>query len=330
MRGIPDGVRRALRLPSSAERLEHELDDEVRFHLDLRVRELVALGMSESDARARALERFGDTEELRQYCQSIEVPHMQRLKIQEWWSGLMQDLRYALRQVRRSPGFFAVATITLLLGIASTTAIFSVVRGVLLRPLPYPDADRIVQLWQLDDDGRQSQLSDPNYSDVREQSRAFSALAQVSNVGNITVTGGAEPVRARYVFVSRDFFDVMGVRPLRGRLFAPEEMQVSGPRAVVISHAFWRRQLQGSETAVGLKLILDGNEVAVIGVMPPNLDFPARTDFWAARETRAPLPSRTAHNWQVLGRLAQGVTLDAARRDVSAVAKRLRQQLGED
>jgi putative ABC transport system permease protein len=330
MRGIPNGIRRALRLPSSAERLEHELDDEVRFHLDMRVRELVALGMSEPDARARALERFGDTEELREYCQSIEVPHMQRLKIQEWWSGLMQDLRYAFRQVRRSPGFFAVATITLLLGIASTTAIFSVVRGVLLRPLPYPDADRIVQLWQLDGQGSQSRLSDPNYSDVREQSRSFAALAQVSGAGAVTVTGGGEPVRALYTFVSREFFDVMGVRPLRGRLFVAEERRVNGACAVVISHAFWQRQLQGSENAAGQKLTLDGRDCSVVGIMPATLDFPAKTDFWAPRESQEAYPSRTAHNWQVLGRLAPGVTLNVARGDVTAVAKRLRQQYGED
>src|SRR5688572_11633734 len=150
MVGIPRGVRRALRLPSSAERLEHELDDEVRFHLDMRVRELVAAGMSEADACAEALARFGDANDLRDYCQSIEVPHMHRVRLREWWDGWVQDVRFAARQVKRSPGFFAVAAITLVLGIASTTAIFSVVRGVLLRPLPYPDADRIVQVWQID------------------------------------------------------------------------------------------------------------------------------------------------------------------------------------
>lgn len=330
MRGIPRGVRRALRLPSSAERLDHELDDEVRFHLDMRVRELVAAGMSEADARTEALNRFGNTDDLREYCQSIEVPHMHRMRLREWWDGWLQDVRFAARQVQRSPGFFAVAAITLVLGIASTTAIFSVVRGVLLRPLPYPDADRIVQVWQLNQEGRHARFSDPNYDDLRAQSRSFSALAQVSSAEAVTVSGTAEPVRARNAFVSRDFFDVMGVKPLRGRLFAGEEHQENGPRAVVVSYAFWQRQLAASESAVGQRLMLDGYDFTVVGIMPPALGFPLTVEMWMPRELRRKLPSRTAHNWQVVGRLAPGVTVDAARRDVSTVATHLRQQYGED
>ncbi|MEX2152029.1 MAG: ABC transporter permease [Gemmatimonadaceae bacterium] len=330
MVGIPRGVRRALRLPSSAERLEHELDDEVRFHLDMRVRELVAAGMNEADARAAALARFGDTSDLREYCQSMEVRHMHRMRLREWWDGWLQDVRFAARQVKRSPGFFAVAAITLVLGIASTTAIFSVVRGVLLRPLPYPDADRIVQVWQLDQKGHQNHFADPNYDDLRAQSRSFLALAQVSHVGAVTVVGLDEPVRARNAFVSGDFFAVMGVKPLRGRLFAPEELQVSGPRAVVVSHGFWQQQLGGSESALGQRLMLDGADFTVVGIMPPTLDFPLKVEMWMPREMRPKLPSRTAHNWKVVGRLAPGVTLDAARRDVSTVARRVREQHGED
>lgn len=330
MLGIPRGVRRALRLPSSAERLQHELDDEVSFHVDMRVRELIAAGMSEVDARAEALKRFGDTDDLREYCQSIEVPHLHRMRFHEWWDGWLQDVRFAARQVKRSSGFFAIAWITLVLGIASTTAIFSVVRGVLLRPLPYPDADRIVQVWQLDQKGIQNRFADPNYDDLRAQSRSFSALAQMSNVGVVTVTGVVEPVRIPSAFVSRDFFDVMGVKPLRGRLFAPEELQPNGPRVVVVSHAFWQRQLGASESAIGQKLKLDDTDFTVVGIMPPTLDLPLKVELWGPREMRAKLPSRTAHNWQVVGRLAPGVTLDAARQDVSTIARRLREQYGED
>lgn len=330
MVGIPRGIRRALRLPLSAERLEHELDDEVRFHLDMRVRELVASGMSEADARAEALTRFGDAEDLREYCHSIEVPHMRRIHIHEWWDGWLQDVRFAGRQIRRSPGFFAIVATTLVLGIAATTAIFSVVRGVLLRPLPYPDTDRIVQVWQLDAKGGQGQFSDANYDDLRAQSRSFSAVAQLAAYGAVTVVGPSDPVRARNAYVSSDFFSVMGVKPLRGRLFARDELQIGGPPAVVVSHGFWQRHLGGSETAVGQKLKLDDTDFTVVGIMPPSLDFPAKVEMWMPREARRKLPSRTAHNWQVVGRLAPGVSLDAARGDVSAVARRLRQQYGED
>jgi putative ABC transport system permease protein len=330
MVGIPNGIRRALRLPVNAERLEHELDDEVRFHLDMRVRELVALGMSEADARAEALKRFGDAEDLREYCHSIEVPQMHRMHFHEWWDGWLQDLRFAGRQIRRSPGFFTIVATTLVLGIAATTAIFSVVRGVLLRPLPYPDADRIVQAWQIGKEGGQSQFSDPNYDDLRAQSRSFAAIAEVKAYGAVTVIGLKDPVRARNAFVSGDFFSVMGVKPLRGRLFAGDELKEGGPAAVVVSHGFWQRQLGGSETAVGRKLRLDDGDFTIVGIMPPSLDFPAKVELWMPREMRRKLPSRTAHNWQVVGRLAPGVSLDVARGDVSAVARRLRQQYGED
>lgn len=330
MVGIPRGVRRALRLPTSAERLERELDDEVRFHLDMRVRDLVAQGMSEADARARALERFGDPDDLRAYCKSIEVPRMHHMRLREWWEGWRQDVRFAARQVRRAPGFFTVAALTLVIGITSSTAIFSVVRGVLLRPLPYPDADRIVQVWQLDENGVKNHFSDPNYDDLRARSRSFSAIAQIVPAGAVTITGMGEATRARSAFVSADFFRVMGIRPLRGRVFAVDELQLNGPRAVVIGHDFWQRQLGGSDAALGRKLIVDGTDFTVVGIMPPALDFPLESELWMPRETRRKLPSRTAHNWQVVGRLVPGVALDAARREVSEIARALRREHGGD
>src|SRR5262245_3718130 len=144
---IPNGVRRALRLPSSRERLARELDDEVRFHIEMRVADLVARGMSEVDARAEAARKFGDTEDLREYCQSIEVAHMRRMNARDWVDSWLQDLRFTARHFRRSPGFVMLTVATLGLGIGAATSIFSVVNGVVLRSLPYAAADRLVQLW---------------------------------------------------------------------------------------------------------------------------------------------------------------------------------------
>ena len=330
MPSFPPGIRRALRLPSNADRLASELDDEVRFHLEHRIADMVARGMTEEEARSEALRRFGDADDLRDYVQSIEVPHMRRMRLHEWWESWMQDLRYALRQLVRSPGFFVVAVLTLALGIAATASLFSVVHGVLLRPLPYPEPERIVQLWELNKKGNQTYFSDPNYDDVRAQSRSFAAIAQESPTGVISVSGTTEPVRTRGAVVSQDFFAVFKVTPVRGRLFAPEELQQNGTPAVLVSHDFWQRHLGGSESALGKTLQFDGKAFTVVGIMPPNLDFPAEVDLWLPRELLEKLPSRTAHNWQVVGRLAEGVTLDQARRDVSAVAKRLKQQLGDD
>jgi predicted permease len=325
---MPPGVRRTLHLPASSEKLERDLDDEVEFHLAMRAAELEKNGMSPTDARAEALRKFGDTDDLRQYCKSIEVPHMRRMHLKEWWESWMQDVRYGLRQLVRAPGFFAIAVLTLGLGIAATTAIFSVVRGVLLRPLPYAEPERLVQLWQLND-GAQNNFSSPNFQDIREQSSSFSGLAEMSGIGSVSVSGIPEPVRTRSVAVSRDFFDILGVKPIMGRTFLPEEQQVGAAPAVVISHGFWQRVLGGSPSAIGQKLIYDDQAFTVVGVMPRTLEFPADVELWVPRELRPVLPYRTGHNWKVIGRLKDGVSVEQARADVSVIARRLKQQHGD-
>ena len=298
--------------------------------MEQRVRDLVAQGMAEQDARDEAQRRFGDAADLRDYCQSIEVPHMRRMRAREWWEGWVQDLRFGIRQFARSPGFFAIAVATLALGIGATTSIFSVIRGVLLRPLPYPEPDRIVQVWQVNGNSPRNQFSDANFDDVRAATRSFAAFAEVSSMGAISVSGGAEPVRARGAVVSKDFFAALGVRPLRGRLFAPEELVQNGRPAMLVSRAFWEQHLGGSETAVGQTLRFSGQPYTVIGVMPATLDYPIGTDVWLARELDEKLPSRTAHNWQAIARLAPGATLGQARAEVSGVARRLKLQYGSD
>src|SRR5688500_8781908 len=151
--------------------------------------------------------------------------------------GLSRDLRFTLRSLRRSPGFFAVTVLTLALGIGATTAIFSVVNGVLLRGLPYPDADRIVRVYQVGEKGGRNQVSDPNFEDWKAQSRSFAALAQMSSGGPVSVTGATEPVRAQAAWVSAEFFDALGVQPEVGREFAGEELKVGGPPAVLVSRS---------------------------------------------------------------------------------------------
>ncbi|HVE78593.1 MAG TPA: ADOP family duplicated permease, partial [Gemmatimonadaceae bacterium] len=240
-----------------------------------------------------------------------------------------RELRHVTRALLRTPGFFAVTVLTLGLGIGATTAIFSVIHGVLLRPLPYPEPDRIVQAWQLDAAGNQMQVSDPNFEDWRAQSRSFAALAEFQGAGVTSVSGGAEPVRARVASVSADFFRALGVRPVLGRVFVPEEQQPGGPPAVVVSHAFWRQQLGGDRSALGRALTFQDNAHTVVGVMPPALDFPGGAELWAPRDLTPRLTSRTAHNSQVLGRLREGVTLEQAREELSAISRRLKQELGD-
>ncbi|HUF30266.1 MAG TPA: ABC transporter permease, partial [Gemmatimonadaceae bacterium] len=229
----------------------------------------------------------------------------------------------------RTPGFAAVTVLTLAVGIGSATAIFSVVQGVLLSPLPYPDPDRIVQLWQVNEGGAQNSVSDPNFSDFHERTTAFAALAQYQSEV-FSVTGGSEPVRAVASRVSRDFFDAIGVHPAAGRSFAPDEQQEGGPGAVIVSHGFWQRALGGDPRVAERTLNFNDRVHAVVGVMPRGFDFPANTDMWMPREQAPVLPSRTAHNWRVVGRLKQGATIEQAQSQAGTVARELKEQLGDD
>ncbi len=243
--------------------------------------------------------------------------------------SVFRDLRYVARALVRTPGFVLVTVITLALGIGATTAIFSVINGVLLQPLPYPRASRIVQLWQVGPDGN-TQFSDPNFDDFKAQTRSFAALAEMTPGGIASVTGATEPVRARATVVSREFFDVLGVQPLRGRLFAPDELRPNGAPVVLVSEGFWRRQLGGNPNVLGSTLSWDGKSRTIVGVMPASLDFPTGVELWSPREMYERNPYRTGHNWQVIGRLRDGVSLTQARLDASVIAKRLKKQYGDD
>lgn len=242
---------------------------------------------------------------------------------------ILQDVRYAARALARSPGFAALAVLTLGLGIGAASAIFSVIDGVLLRPLPYPEPGRIVQLWETSESGGENSVADPNFADIRDESRSFAALAQYSG-WTTSVLGGAEATRASTAAVSAGFFDVLGVRPARGRGFVPEEQQPGGSPAVIVSDRFWRENLSGSGDLAARTLRFDDRVFSVAGVMPPSFDFPAGTELWVPRELDAPLPSRTAHNSRVIGRLADGVSIAQARQDVSAIARRLHDLYGDD
>src|SRR5581483_4322918 len=188
---------------------------------------------------------------------------------------MWQDLRFAFRLVRRSPGYAGTTALTLALGIGATTAMFTVVNGVLLRALPYPEPDRVVQGWQLDRTGRQMQFSDPNFDDLRAPSHGFSALAEVAFDATESVFGDITPTRAAMTVVTPDFFDVMGVQPLIGRARESHE----GP-AAVISWAFWQRVFGGRSDVIGKSLRVGTSTFTIAGVMRPDLDFPAGTDVW--------------------------------------------------
>jgi putative ABC transport system permease protein len=242
---------------------------------------------------------------------------------------LWPTVLYVLRLLRRAPGFTVVAVLTLGVGIGACTAIYTVVHAVLLAPLPYPEPDRLVHLWQINAKGGQGQFSDPNFEDVHAQSRSFQALAQYAGARS-PVVGGTTPVRARIVVVSREIGEVLRMQPFLGRWFVADEQRSGGRPAVIVSHAFWQQYLAGDSDLSRHTLTFDGQVHAVVGVMPRDVRFPVlEADLWVPRELTAPLPSRTAHNWRVIGRLRDGVGVGQARSDVHALAMRLKQQYGD-
>jgi ABC-type lipoprotein release transport system permease subunit len=241
---------------------------------------------------------------------------------------LNKDLRYAIRSLRKRPTFSALAVITLALGIGACTAVFSIVDGVLLRPLPYPAADRMVQLREVNDRGGQMSFAEPNFLDVRARSHTLEAVAQYG--GDLeTITGGSEPVRALAYSVSGDFFKVLGTQPVIGRSFMPQDSTSGAEPVVVVSYGFWQRLLGGRPDLSGTTLNISNKTFSVVGVMPQSLSFPARAEVWVPRELFPAQISRSAHNWSVIGRLRPNVTIEQARADLTSIAKQLKQENGE-
>ncbi len=242
---------------------------------------------------------------------------------------MWKDFKYAVRMLRTKPTFTLTAVLSLALGIGACTAIFSIVDAVLLRALPYPEAERIMQIREVNEKGIRIPVAEPNYQDVRTRQQSLAAIAQFAG-GGVVVTGGKEPVRSRAFWVSGDFFSVFGTKPVMGRGFLPEESKSgAGAYVAVVSHGFWQRVLGGKPDFSGMKINVDGPAFTVIGVMPPGFSYPKDADIWVPREVEPPQASRTAHNWSVVARVRPDVTLEQARADLNNIGAQLRQEHGK-
>jgi len=243
-------------------------------------------------------------------------------------NNFWQDLRFGIRTLSKNPGFSVVAILTLALGIGASTAIFSVVDAVLLRPLPYPNPQQIVTVWEQEAHGHRAHLADPNFLDFRAQNRTLSALATFS-WGPDSVSGGSEPVRMNIGIVSQDFFKVMGVEPFRGREFVADEMRLHGTPAMIVSYGYWQRYLGGTANFSRVHLSMDGAAYSVVGVMPQGFNFPPDVSIWVAREAYGWSTSRTSHGGEGIGRLRDGVTIEQARVDLDTIARRIHAEYGK-
>jgi putative ABC transport system permease protein len=236
----------------------------------------------------------------------------------------MNDLKCALRTLIKSPAFTAVAVLTLALGIGASTAIFSVLDAVLLRPLPYPNHERIVELRELDEKGRGMSFAEPNFNDLVARQHSFDALAKYSAFPD-AIVGGSEPVRANVCAASPDFFRVLGATPVVGRVFTED---AASKEAVVVSYNFWKRFLGARTDLDGMSLRFSNHSFAVIGVLPPEMEFPPGTAIWFRADIFPPNTSRTAHNWRAAGRLKPGVSFEQARNDIAGIGRQLKTEHG--
>jgi putative ABC transport system permease protein len=305
------------------DRSDRELEQELRFHMELVSDEGRRRGLDSAEALRRARLQIGGT------AQAMEALRDQRGV--PWLDNLLRDVSFATRLLIRTPAFTSVAILTLGLTIGACTAIYSVVYAIVLRPLPYPSSGQIVQLHQVDAAGRGGdQFSDPNFEDLRDESTSFRAMAEFS-VGAVSAVAGGEPLRAVASTVSRGFFDVFGVDPLRGRPFSIEETRTGGPRAAVVSERLWRDRFGDDDSdLVNARLRINGQSYAIVGVMPRAFSFPPDVDVWMPRELDRRNPFRTGQNWQVVARLRNGVALESARREATAIARKLKTRYGQD
>jgi putative ABC transport system permease protein len=234
-----------------------------------------------------------------------------------------QDLRFAFRQLARSPGFTAVVVLTLALGIGASTAIFSALDAIVLRPLPFGDAERIVTLWQQDRAGARDYAAPANFLDWRERSASFEALAAAEPFSHDYVATDG-PVALPSWLVTEGFFDLLGVAPLLGRTFRAEDHVQGGGRAAVLGYGLWQRLFGGDPAIVGRALTLDGESFIVVGVMPARFEFPIGRDLWVPRVYEGWEPqSRTSAFWHVTGKLKPGVGLETVRAEIDGIAAQL-------
>jgi len=244
--------------------------------------------------------------------------------------NLWQDLRYGARMLAKKPGFTAVAILTLALGIGANTAIFTVVNAALLRGLPYHDPERLVHLWETTPrkDLSQNEASYPDFLDWR-QNNAFEGMAAYEGGSGVTLTGRGTPERIPATFVSSNFFTVLGVDPIRGRAFRPEEDQPSAAPTVMTSYGLWQRLFGGDPGIIGQSLMLDDRAYNIIGILPPSFQFALRGDseLWAAYQPpQEKLTNRGEHDTKVIARIKSGVSFEQAQTEMRAIGRRIEQQ----
>ncbi|MCA1576321.1 MAG: ABC transporter permease [Acidobacteria bacterium] len=304
------------------EKVDQELTEEIRAHLDLLTETKIQQGLAPEDARRAALVELGGVEQVKESVR--EVRHGRLLE------DLAQDTRYALRSLRKHPGFTFVAVLTIALGIGANTAIFSVINAVLLRPLPYENADRLVLLTETVSE-RPVGVSYTNVVDWRNQSTAFENIAAVRHRESFNLTGAVESERLQGRLVSANFLSTLGVNPIAGRDFVAEDDRPGATPAVILSHALWQRRFGGDPKIVGSQLTLNRESFTVIGVLPAEFQYGPDADLIVPIGLQAERYAARGRDpgVEALARIKPGVSAEAANTELNTIAARLEQQYPE-
>ncbi len=330
-----DGPRRRLHSSEMPDDVGKVVDAEVQFHLSRKTDALVAQGLSREDAEREARRRFGDVDHVKESMERAMTRRAAWTRVSDWLTQLNGDVRFALRQLRRNPGFTAVAMTTLALGIGATTAIFSVVDGILFKPLAFRQPDRLVNAWSdvtrrggPDDEW----LSWPNFADLRDQVTQLDALAAWGGASPI-LTGRGEARQLLAAQISEGMFSrVLPVEPVLGRLFSRDDHQ-SGSSTVLLSYEMWRDEFASDPDVVGATLQLDDQPNTVIGVLPEGFQPPFVPDaeLWLPTQidSAAVQGRRGNFSWRAVGRLAPDASLESANTEVASLARRLEAQYPE-
>ncbi len=315
-----------------------EVDDELTFHIEQRIRDYIARGMDPVDARAAALERLGDLSGVRDECTELLAAERRAAAHRDWLGDLRQDLRFGIRGAARAPLFSLLAILTLALGIGANTAIFGVVKSVLLDALPYADADRVVRLYGrlVDGTSDRAPLSAGTVADIAARQRSFSGIAAFRGLPyNLAYLGEDGPRVVTTVDVEPALFSILGVRPALGRTLSDADTAAGAPAVVMLTHSTWERLFASDPSVIGRAVRIDGVSRTVTGVLPRGFIGPlGEAGFYLPLELRSalsdPVRIRGRHWLGAVARLEPGVAVDAAQREASALAADLARQYPED
>jgi putative ABC transport system permease protein len=313
---------RALLRKSQAER---ELDEELRYHIERQTGQNIRLGMNPEEARQAALKSFGGVEQAKERSRDARGVR--------WIEELWQDLRYGARVLVRNPGFTLIAGATLALGIGANTAIFSVVNTVLLGSLPYKDSDRLVVVWdKLFSKGiDELELSPNDFFAMRDRNTVFEQMGAVEKTNLNNLTGDGEPLRLEAKSATANLFPMLGIPPLLGRTFTPEEDRAYA-RVAVLSYKLWQSRFAGAKGVIGRNVTINGHTYTVIGVMPAEFEYPPPGsghlpgEIWFPRALETDEAKRDSHNLLTVARLKPGVTFAQARAELENIARRREQE----